>query len=660
MNRNAKTSKPFAIIANLLLGEFTFKRKLARIFSADIMGLRLKIQALCLIAMAAVLASGSIAVAKDLWVAGNGSDMNSGTFSRPLFSLEGALKKAGNIRQRSPKTSIRIILRGGQYFLPHTLQICPNLSGTAAHPALITSAKDEHPVLCGGIAVKDWHRAGLVVNLPQAALGKVWMAKIPTAGGLPLEFRTLWINGRKGIRARTPNAGDMLPLVVWDKARQTAIIPASSVSAVQKIIGLEMVIDQVWEIAILRIKDFKIDGTNAFVTFQQPESRIEFQHPWPPVVVNTNYAAPFFLANAIQFLDSPGEWFADFHAGEIYYWPRDDENLTNATVVAPALETLVQVSGTLDKPVSNIQFKGITFTGATWLRPSEQGHVPLQDGMFMLEAHKLSPRGTSYHPNLDNVAWIGRPPASVSVKNADHISFERCTFENLTSAGLDLQSGTHYDLVEGCIFRDIGGNGIQLGKFSDTNVETHLPYDPADEREVCSDERISNNFISNCANEDWGCVGICVGYARQIKIEHNEISNLPYTGISVGWGWTKMPNALRDNLILANSVHDVGKKLGDLGGIYLLSAQSGTVVAENSVFDIVPSKFVPDPNHWFYLYADEGSSFETFRDNWTPTEKNLRNANGPGNVWTNNGLQVSERTKNAAGLEPAFRDLLLK
>jgi hypothetical protein len=624
------------------------------------MGLRLKKQALCLIAMVAVLASGGLAVAEDLWVADNGSDVNPGTFSRPLFSLEAALKKAGNIRQRSHGIPIRIVLRGGQYFLPHILQISPNLSGIAAHPTLIMSDEGEQPVLCGGIAVKDWHRVESIVNLPQAAVGKVWMAKIPTVDGHPLEFRTLWINGRKGIQARTPNAEDMLPLVAWDKARQIATIPASSVSAVQKITDLEMVIDQVWEIAILRIKDFEIEGTNAFVTFQQPESKIEFQHPWPPVVVNSNYAASFFLANSIQFLDSPGEWFEDFRAGEIYYWPRDDENLTNATVIAPALEMLIQVSGTLDKPVSNIQFKGITFANTTWLRPAEQGHVPLQDGMFMLEAHKLSPRGTSYHPKLDNVAWIGRPPAAVSVKNANHISFERCAFENLTSAGLDFQSGTHEDLVEGCIFRDIGGNGIQLGRFSDTNVETHLPYNPADEREVCSDERISNNFISNCANEDWGCVGISVGYARQIKIEHNEISNLPYTGISVGWGWTKMPNALHDNLILANRVHDIGNKLGDLGGIYLLSAQPGTVVAENSVFDIVPSKFVPDPNHWFYLYADEGSSFETFRDNWTSSEKILRNANGPGNVWTNNGPQVSERIKNAAGLEPAFRDLLLK
>jgi hypothetical protein len=279
--------------------------------------------------------------------------------------------------------------------------------------------------------------------------------------------------------------------------------------------------------------------------------------------------------------------------------------------------------------------------------------------MFMLDAKKLSPKGTSYHPGLDNLAWIGRPPATVLVRNAGQISFEDCTFEHLASAGLDFDSGTHNDSVQGCVFHDIGGNGIQLGKFSDTNVETHVPYQPSNEREVCAHETISDNIICDCGNEDWGCVGIGVGYAQNISIEHNEVFNLTHTGISVGWGWTKMTNALRDNLILSNHVHDVGQRLGDLGGIYLLSAQPGTVVAENSVSNMEPSPFVIDPNHWFYLYLDEGSSYITVRDNWCPAEKFLKNANGPGNIWTNNGPQVSKTIKDSAGLEPEYKNQLL-
>jgi hypothetical protein len=377
------------------------------------------------------------------------------------------------------------------------------------------------------------------------------------------------------------------------------------------------------------------------------------------VIISTKYHAPFFLANAIQFLDSPGEWFEDLATGKIYYWPRDGEDMTRAKVFAPALETLVQIEGSPDHPVSNLQFKGITFAHTTWLRPSEQGHVPLQAGMFLFDARKLSPKGTPYHPGLDNLAWIGRPPAAVSVKNANHISFERCAFEHTASAGLDFDGGTRDDLIEGCTFCDIGGNGIQFGKFSDAHVETHVPYNPSDEREICSKEKISDNLFTDCGAEDWGCVGIGVGYARGIKVVHNEVFNLPYTGISVGWGWTKMTNAMRDNFIHANDVHHVATRLGDTAGIYTLSAQPGTIVAENSISDIQPSPYIPDPNHWFYLYLDEGSSFIIVRDNWCPSEKFLKNANGPGNVWTNNGPQVSETIKNAAGLEPAFQDLLI-
>ena len=61
-----------------------------------------------------------------------------------------------------------------------------------------------------------------------------------------------------------------------------------------------------------------------------------------------------------------------------------------------------------------------------------------------------------------------------------------------------------------------------------------------------------------------------VGYARGIKIEHNEVSDCSYTGISVGWGWTKMTNALRDNFIHANRVHHVATRLSDTAGIYTL------------------------------------------------------------------------------------------
>ncbi len=600
--------------------------------------------------------------AVDFWVAPAGAAHAEGSREKPFATPAAALQKIRDLRRLgkiATNEPVQLILRDGIYALPRPVVFQPGDAGAENAPLVIAAAPGAHPVWSGGVEIGGWKKlTKKIPGLPAAARGEIWVADAPKIDGHLLEFRQLWVNDAKAIRAREPNGENLVRLVAWDKSNQVATIPAAALAGIQQPARQEMVVDQVWEIAVLRVKSFRIENTNALVTFQSPESRIEFQHPWPPVIVTTNYHAPFFLANAMEFLDSPGEWFEDVHVGKIYYWPRAGEDMTRAKVFAPVLETLVQIEGSPDLPAGNLQFKGITFAHTTWLRPSEQGHVPLQAGMFMLDARKLSPKGTSYHPKLDNVAWIGRPPAAVAVKNAGHVSFENCTFEHLASAGLDFEIGTHDDLIQGCVFRDLGGNGIQLGKFSDTNIETHFPYNPSDESEICAHEKIADNLVTDCGNEDWGCVGIGVGYARNISIGHNEVFNLPYTGISVGWGWTKMTNALRNNFILANHVHHVGRRLGDLGGIYLLSAQPGTVVAENSISNIPPSPFVPDPKHWFYLYLDEGSSGITVRDNWCPAEKFLKNANGPGNTWSNNGPQVSEKIKNAAGLEPAFQALL--
>jgi len=550
---------------------------------------------------------------------------------------------------------VHIVLRDGLHRLTGPLRFPAGLTRTENCPLIIEAAPGEHPVLSGGVEIGGWRKlTHPPAGLPEIARPNVWVAEVPRINGRVLEFRELWVNDKKAVRAREPNGDEMDRLIAWDKTRQVATIPAAALAGLNDPARLEMVIDQVWEIAGLRVQSIRREGTNACLTFHTPESALEFHHPWPPVIMNTNYHAPFFLANAVEFLDAPGEWFAD--ATNIYYWPRADEDMTHADVFVPVLETLVQIEGTAGQPVANVQFKGITFAHTTWLRPSEQGHVPLQAGMFLLAARKLSPRGTSYHPGLDNLAWIGRPPAAVSAENAEHITFEHCTFEHLASAGLDLADGAHDDSIVGCTFRDIGGSGIQLGKFSDTNVETHLPYQPSDGREVCSRVTIANNLVTDCGNEDWGCPGICVGYAREVKIEHNDVFNLPYTGISLGWGWTKATNCMSHNLIRANHVHDVATRLGDTAGIYTLSAQPGTVICENFIHDLHPSRYVPDTNHWFYLYLDEGSSGITVRDNWCPSEKFLKNANGPGNIWQNNGPQVSESIRAAAGREPAFQD----
>ncbi len=602
----------------------------------------------------------------EIWVQPKGNDDGPGTKDSPMASIAAALRKAREWRRLSDpfiRSGIRIIIRGGDYVLDQPLFIRAEDAGTDVSPTIIEAAPGEAPVVSGGRTIPRWTRvAGAVAGLPAEAKGKVWEADIPREGGQPRGFRELWVNGVKAIRAREVNDDDSMRRILAVDMKQEAIwIPAAGgrIGGFRNAggAGMEMVIHQAWAIANLRIKAIEREADRLKLTFCQPESRLEFEHPWPAPVIDSahklNGSSAYYLANAIEFLDRPGEWYEDEARGKIYYWPRSGEDMSAASVVVPALTTLVQVQGTIDRPVSYIQWKGIDFSYSTWMRPSEEGHVPLQAGMYLLDAYKLKIPGTPDKAGMENQAWIGRPPGAVEVSYANHIVFEGCQFQHLASTGLDLIRGTGQDSISGCVFRDIGGTGIQAGTYSDPASETHLPYDPADKREICQGDVISDNLVADCTNEDWGCVGISAGYVRDIRIEHNEVSEVSYSGICVGWGWTKTVNCMSNNRIAGNYVHHYAKHMYDAGGIYTLSAQPGTVITDNHIDSIYHPAYVHDPQHWFWFYFDEGSSYILIRDNWCPGEKFMRNSNGPGNTWENNGPMVLDRIKLAAGIRVA-------
>ncbi|SFD24571.1 L-rhamnose mutarotase [Spirosoma endophyticum] len=609
------------------------------------------------------LTSLTFAQEAQIWVAPDGSDANAGTKEKPVASVQMALRKVRELRRLADPgvaKGAHIYLKNGLYALSEPVFIRPEDSGTSASPTVIEAAHDEKPVLSGGIAVTNWQKVrGNVADLPKEAVGKVWIADAPKVGGRPIEFRQLWVNGEKATRAKDTPYPLMNRILSWNKQEQTCWIPAPKFGDLSKAAGLEMLIHQWWAIANLRVKRLEVKGDSAKLWFHQPESRIQSEHPWPaPWISKETGNSAFYLSNAIQFLNQPGEWFLDTRAEKIYYIPRPNENLATAQVIAPSLETLVRITGTVDHPVSNVLFKGIAFQHTGWLRPSQQGHVPHQAGLYMLDAYKLKIPGTPDKKSLENQAWVGRPAAGVEVNFANHTAIENCQFEHMAATGLDYHKGVQDNIIRGNLFSDIGGTGIQAGVFADEATEIHLPYNPTDERDVCSNLLISNNLITNVTNEDWGSVGIGAGYVRGITIEHNEISNVSYSGISLGWGWTRTINAMRNNTVVANKIHHFAKHLYDAAAIYTLSAQPGSIIAENYIDSVYKAPYAHLPTHWFYLYTDEGSSYFTIKDNWTPSEKYLQNANGPNNAWTHNGPQVADSIKTKAGLQAPYLNLL--
>lgn len=599
-------------------------------------------------------------LADEIWISPKGSDFNDGTRQSPKATLTSALRQAREWRRTEDNRiqgGITIYMEGGTYAFHEPVFIRPEDSGTKESPTVIRSVGDEKVILSGGISINGWKKQG-----------KVWVADVPAFNGRPLDFRQLWVNGKKAVRARdVEDFEKMNRICSVDEKNEILYVPAVSIRRLIDNKGnlkakyAEMVLHQMWCVANLRIRSVEVQGDSAAIRFHQPESRIQFEHPWPRPMVTTNgHNSAFYLTNARELQDVPGEWYHDIDARKVYYYPREGEKMQEAEVIVPAVETLVRVEGTLDRPVCHIRFEKITFSYTTWMRPSEKGHVPLQAGMYLTDGYRIDPkmqRNYLNHP-LDNQGWLGRPAAAVRVVAARQIDFERCRFEHLGSTGLDYEEAVQGGVVRGCLFRDIAGNGLLVGSFSPAAHETHLPYDPADRREVCTQQQINNCYFTEIGNEDWGCLAIAAGYVGDVNIEHNEISEVPYSGISLGWGWTQTVNCMRNNRVHANLIHHYAKHMYDVAGIYTLGSQPKSYVTENCVHSIYKPGYVHDPNHWFYLYTDEGSSFITVRDNWTEGEKYLQNANGPGNVWENNGPKVDSVIRERVGLEAGYKDLL--
>ena len=593
--------------------------------------------------------------AGEIYVSLQGNDKNSGTKEAPFYTLNRAIKQAREWRRLNrPEVAggIYIRLEEGVYAQRNSLFLRSEDSGTPDSPTVICAVDGAHPVISGGVAVTGWKRGCNHPAIPEKLKQKIWSAEAPLIGNRRVETRQMWVNGHKVQRAAQFPDGGLERMIDFNPEEQTITIPVSqsvNPKRLQNAGQLEMIVHQRWAIAILRVKSIDAKDGQAVVRFHEPESHLEFAHPWPqPVIGGEKGNSSFCLTNALELLDQPGEWFQEYPSGTIYYYPQAGENMETAEVIIPALETLVTIDGTLSRPVKHIQFNGITFAHTSWMRPSFQGHVTLQGGFPLLDAYKLQEPGLPEKAELENQAWITRPETAIRVKGAEHIDFKHCTFRHLSSTGLDYEWAVTASSVEDCQFTDIGGTALLVGAFPDGGFETHVPFIPVDVRELCSHITIRNNFISNVTNEDWGCVGIGAGYVRNMDISHNEVCHLNYSGICVGWGWTSLESGMCNNRIEANYVHHFARRLYDAGGLYTLSNQPGSVMRNNRIEHLIEAPYATN-DRAFYIYLDEATDGYTMENNWCPAERFDSNRPGKKNVWKNNGPQVADSIKYKAG-----------
>ena len=355
---------------------------------------------------------------------------------------------------------------------------------------------------------------------------------------------------------------------------------------------LEMVVHQRWAIAILRVEALLAGDGSVVATFCESESRLEFEHPWPQPVIGGERGNSSFLLRTTEQRDG--------------------------------IEQLVIVDG-----ASFMTFEGLTFENTCWNRPLHKGHVTLQGGFPLVDAYKLAVPGLPWDENLENQAWIERPVSAVTVRNARNVDFKGCRFQHLGAAALDFESidcGT----VADCTFDDIGGTAIMAGSFAESPREVHRPY--TDLASKCTGLNIIKNVIHDAANEDWGAVGIGVGYARECTIRGNNVSHVNYSGICIGWGWTPHDTGMTGNIIEGNTVSDYARQLYDAGGIYTLSNQPGSFIRDNIISQPFPAPYATN-DRAFPIYLDAHTDGFTISGNRTenrPLRRSEIGDNHPG------------------------------
>lgn len=560
---------------------------------------------------------------KELHVSPQGNDQATGSSTSPFATIRKA-QEAVRALNGNMEGDITVYLHEGDYVLNETLHWTADDSGTNGYYVKFVNASGEHPVISGGKPITGW----------TAAEGSgMWKARFD---GQP--FRQLYMNGKRAERAKSES---LLSALDFNAAKDGFIMKDDVIGNWRNAGQIELSWYKTWRHSRALVQSITPAAEPG--TFE-----VKMKQPYFDWMVTSGYAAHspnpfgFQIENAMELLNQPGEWYLDTAAQEVYYWPLSGENMETAEVIAPQVQLLAEIKGTLERPVSYLHFEGISFRHGSWIQPSEQGISSIQGDII---AAGLNQRGS-----LNQGEKI---TGNVVVNAASHIRLERNRFEHMGAAGLVLENGASEVTVSGNLFTDISAAAVIVGDMNDA-----YPEDP---RQVTRRNTIANNVIYNAANEYWGSAGIFALYVEELSILHNELYDLPYTGISLGWGWTAHHGSgvMKNNLVEGNLIHHHMYRMKDGGGIYTLGKQPGTRIKGNVVHD----QF----HIYGSVYLDEGSSGIEVTNNVTYNSPSyFHNNSKDSNVIENNyfGVSPSESAEAQliyaqAGLDPAYRDLLV-
>lgn len=426
-----------------------------------------------------------------IYVSPSGDDSALGAEESPVGTIAKALTLINEIRVNDEETVV-IHLMEGEYHLPASIVITP-----AYKNLVVKGAGANKTIVKGSKALElSWEKYD----------ENIWVSET----NAELDFNQLVINDQVQILARYPNYdpdGEY-----WNGHAEDAIAKERVNTWKNPKDGLVHALHAgKWGGFHYQIKSADKQG-NLELTGGHQNNRPSGMHRKIRMV-----------ENIFEELDSENEWYYDKEEGKLYLWPDENLDLNKARVEVSQLKHLIELRGTLEKPVMNVTIEGISFKHSkrTLMEP---------------------------YSRLLRSDWRIYRGGAVLMEGTESCAILDCEFSHLGGNVIFVNAYNRNVSIQGNHIHHVGASAISFVGDSTAVRSPSYQYSeyvspqemdtvtgPANEQ-YPSGCLVEDNLIYKIGAIEKQVAGVQISMSMKIHIKNNSIYEVPRSGINVSEG----------------------------------------------------------------------------------------------------------------------------